>query len=109
MLIGGLRGVHDVGAIHSAIARPYSGYYGPIARKAAALVHSLVLNHGFVDGNKRTALTTFTVLLERSGYTLRGNQEQLNVEAEAMVVAVADHRMDFNELVAWMRERIVRP
>jgi death-on-curing protein len=44
---GGLPGIRDLGLIESALARPYSGYYRPIEKKAAALVHSLTLNHGF--------------------------------------------------------------
>ena len=43
-------------AIQSAIARPYHGYHRLIQQKAAAPVHGIVRNHGFADGNKRTAL-----------------------------------------------------
>jgi death-on-curing protein len=53
---GGLPGIRDQGLIESAIARAYSGYYRSIAGEAAALTHSLALNHGLIDGNKRTAL-----------------------------------------------------
>ena len=52
---GGAQGILDENGIRSAIARPYCGYYHTLHEKAAALVHSIVLNHGFVDGNKRTA------------------------------------------------------
>jgi len=89
---GGLRGVRDVGAIESALARPYCGY--PIEKKAAALVHSLTLNHGFIDGNKRTAVFMLAELLLNSGYTLRfESTELLNDEVEDMVLAVTEHRM----------------
>ena len=67
---GGADGTLDSNAIRSAIAQPYSGYHHTIHKKAAALVHSLVLNHGFVDGNKRTALYLVEVLANQSGYTL---------------------------------------
>jgi death-on-curing protein len=70
LLMGGVDGVRDVGLLESAIARPYSGYHRPVSRKAA-LLHSLALNHGFVDGNKRTALLVLRVFLERSGYAIR--------------------------------------
>ena len=53
---GGRPGVVNLGSIESAIARPYSGYHRAIGRKAAALVESMVGNHGFADGNKRTTL-----------------------------------------------------
>ena len=50
------KGIISSHLIESAIGRPYSGYYRPIYKKVAALTHSMCLNHGFVDGNKRTAL-----------------------------------------------------
>jgi len=56
LIYGGRRGSLSLDNIESAIGRPYSGYYRPIACKAAAMLHALVQNHGFVDGNKRTAL-----------------------------------------------------
>ncbi|MSO89334.1 MAG: hypothetical protein EXQ89_05135 [Rhodospirillaceae bacterium] len=46
----------NIGLIESAIARPYSGYYRSIVKKAAALLESMASNHGFADGNKRTTL-----------------------------------------------------
>jgi len=95
--------------IESALARPYSGYYRPIERKAAALVHSLTLNHGFVDGNKRTAVFVLFILLMNSGYTLDvGSPEILNDEVEDMVLAIAEHRLEFEEIVDWIRRRLVK-
>ena len=109
MRFGGRDGIRDLHSIESAIARPYSGYYRSIAEKAAALVHSLALNHGFIDGNKRTALYMMTLLLERSGYRLRPQPtEAYNVDVEAMIIAVVEHRLDFVGLVDWFRRRIVR-
>src|SRR5262249_30792777 len=64
---GGAHSIFNADAIYSAIGRPYTGYYRHIWSKAAALTHSLVTNHGFTDGNKRTALLTVHLLVERSG------------------------------------------
>ncbi|MFN7597855.1 MAG: Fic family protein [Cereibacter sp.] len=50
--------------IESAISRPYSGYHRSIARKSAALLHSVATNHGFVDGNKRTAWFLAMILID---------------------------------------------
>jgi len=101
--------VRDLGSIESAIARPYSGYYRPIAKKAAALMQSLATNHGFVDGNKRTAILMTFILLVRSGYTLRfPDEESFNREIERMVLDVVEHRLDFDGLVAWMEQRLKR-
>lgn len=46
LLLGGLMGVRDIGLIESAIGRPYVGYYPSLHEKAAALLESLVNNHG---------------------------------------------------------------
>jgi death-on-curing protein len=103
-----MAGTRDQGAIEAAIARPYSGYYRTIAGKSAALVHSLALNHGFVDANKRTAALSALLLLDRSGYRLSGDVDRRNQEIEDMIVAVVEHRMDFEALVDWFKARLER-
>jgi death on curing protein len=95
LTFGGLAGIRDRGSIESAIARPYSGYYRSIEKKAAALVQSLAQNHGFVDGNKRTAVLMLFILLVRSGYTLRFRDDAtLNHEIEEMILSVVGRTMD---------------
>jgi death-on-curing protein len=107
LTFGGLRGIRDLGAIEAAVARPYCGYYRSIAKKVAALVQSLASNHGFIDGNKRTALLMMNLLLLRSGYFLRGESEQqINTDVEAMILALVEHQMSFNDVVAWLELRI---
>lgn len=67
---GGLSGIRDSGALESAAARPQSGYYTDVIEEAAALCESLLQNHPFVDGNKRTAVTATGVFLRLNGYEL---------------------------------------
>lgn len=106
---GGRSGIRDLGLIESAIARPYSGYYRPIDSKAAALVHSLALNHGFIDGNKRTALYAVVLMLHKSGYTIRHKSGRgRDRDMEAVILSVVEHKMSFDDLVGWFRQRIVR-
>ena len=106
---GGLSGVRDRGAIESALARPYCGYYRPIDKKAAALVHSLILNHGFVDGNKRTAVFMLATLLMGSGYSLWfPTTSVLDADVEDMVLAVAEHRKGFDEIADWIKARLMK-
>ena len=61
---GGGEGVRDLGAIEAALFRPQSGYYSDIIEEAAALMESLLINHPFVDGNKRIGTYVMMVLLE---------------------------------------------
>jgi death on curing protein len=106
---GGLQGVRDLGAIESAVARPYCGYYRSIAKKAAAPVQSLASNHGFIDGNKRTALLMMNLFILRSGYKIRGDSEQqVNADVEEMILALVEHRINFDEAVIWLESKIVR-
>ncbi|MDE2825863.1 MAG: type II toxin-antitoxin system death-on-curing family toxin [Bacteroidota bacterium] len=92
-------------AIRSALARPYHGYFESLHEKAAALIHGIVSNHGFVDGNKRTALYLAILLIRRSGYDTA-------VDPEAMVgviTAVARGDMSLEELAAWLKEELILP
>lgn len=91
-------------AIASAIARPYHGYHRRIHDKAAALVHGIVSNHGFVDGNKRTALYLVELLAVRSGYMLVED----DVVLANVITSVASGDMSYEELKEWFKERIVR-
>ena len=91
--------------IESAIGRAYSGYHGPIANKAAAVLHSVVGNHGFVDGNKRTAWLLVEILIDRSGYALNIPDD---APIDDLVVGVASGQIGFEALVVWFRERVVR-
>ena len=102
---GGRHGILNLGVVKSAIGRPYSGYHRPIARKAAALLHALVQNHGFVDGNKRTALLVTLLLIERSGYRLRLQPDE---RIDDIVVDVAEDRIGFDALAEWIRARLAR-
>jgi death on curing protein len=98
LTFGGLAGVRDLGSIEAAIAA---------AKKAAALVHSLALNHGFIDGNKRTALLMAYLFLRRSGYDFdQADERRLNREIEDMILAVVDHSMTFDQITDWFSERI---
>ena len=102
LLTGGAPGILSRSAIESAIARPYHGYHARIHQKAAALVHGVVTNHGFVDGNKRTALYLVELLAVRSGYRLA--VEDL-VVADA-VTSVARGELGYDALATWFEERL---
>jgi death-on-curing protein len=101
---GGRPGIVSLDQIESALGRPYSGYHRPIWRKAAALLHSLVGNHGFTDANKRTAWMLVEMMLDRSGFRLDVPDDE---PIDDLVVAVAAGEMEFDALVEWFRARIV--
>lgn len=73
---GGLAGLRDPGMLHAAVARPFATFdgqelYPTDLEKAAALFHSLIKSHPFVDGTKRTAFAAALFFLETLGYTFR--------------------------------------
>jgi death-on-curing protein len=67
---GGAEGIRDLGAVQAAVSKPQCGYYADIVEEAAALLESLLINHPFVDGNKRTAFAACDVFLRLNGVTL---------------------------------------
>jgi len=71
-------------------------------------MESVATNHGFTDGNKRTAIILTELLLEQSGYALRpiNRSENLDEAVEELVVAIVNHDYSFDELLAWYEARI---
>jgi death-on-curing protein len=67
---GGTGGLRDRGSLEAALARPQTGYYDDPIQQAAALRESLLQNHPFVDGNKRTAIAVTAEFLRINGYRL---------------------------------------
>uniref|UniRef100_UPI00406D46B5 type II toxin-antitoxin system death-on-curing family toxin n=1 Tax=Phaeobacter sp. PT47_59 TaxID=3029979 RepID=UPI00406D46B5 len=100
---GGRSGISSLDLIESALGRPYSGYHLRIYRKAAALLESMVANHGFVDGNKRTAWLVTEILIERSGYYLDIPDDE---PIDDLVVGVADGSCSFDQTSEWFRLRL---
>ena len=103
---GGLPGVRDRGAVESALARPrnLAAYEAcdDIARLAAAYAYGISRNHGFADGNKRTALVTADLFLMLNGYELVSSPAD-NV---LTMLGVADGTLTEDELTSWMRKNI---
>jgi death on curing protein len=104
---GGGAGVRDRGALERALARPAATFggedlYPDIADKAAALMHSLALNHPFVDGNKRVAAFASIVFAESNGHGFLATLDEL-VEA---TLAVAEGKMAVEALAIWFRQRL---
>ena len=101
---GGRSGLRDLSLLESATFRPQTTFDGrdlyiDIFEKAAALVNSLILNHPFVDGNKRTGVVSALVFLELNGWTLRVEEEDL-LEA---ALKVATKKWNSEKLIDWIK------
>jgi len=99
------QGIRDIALVESAVARPQATYdgvdlYENIFDKADALLQSLLKNHPFVDGNKRTALTSSGVFLKMNGYDLINYHDE---EVE-FGVAVDTQHLSIEEISAWLKK-----
>ncbi len=102
---GGSAGIRDTGLLESALARPQASFdgedlYPTIFEKAASLMHSLLKNHPFVDGNKRTAYSTVGIFLKKNDYKL----ENHNKETLAFVMKVENDTLSLLEISSWLEK-----
>jgi death on curing protein len=104
-LFGGLHGVRDAGAIEAAVFRPQTGYYDSVEEEAAALMESLGMNHGFLDGNKRIAFTAADVFLRRNGFYLEVTADEGYHFIEG---SLARQEFRFGRILEWIRGHMKR-
>ncbi len=105
---GGRSGILNESSLLSALARPYCGYFDSIEEKGSALLESVVQNHGFADGNKRTATMLTLKLFAHSGFVLEAVNEQddLGYGLEELVVALASGNTNRDTVQEWFKARL---
>ncbi|MEQ1554455.1 MAG: type II toxin-antitoxin system death-on-curing family toxin [Ferruginibacter sp.] len=101
---GGAKGVRDLGHLESAIARPFQTFGGENLYKtayemAAALGESLIINHPFMDGNKRTGLLGILSLLFENNLLLKATEE----ETYDLTIKISTGEIKFEEIVIWLK------
>ena len=102
---GGLAGVRDENAMHSALAKPRNlAVYGSpdAAALAASYAYGLLRNHPFSDGNKRTGYALAIVFLLDNGFAFTGS----DIESIETMLAVAAGAMSEDDLAMWFRARV---
>ena len=100
---GGSGGLRDEGLLESALASPFQEFasftpYPTIQQKAARLGYSLVMNHPFVDGNKRIGAHAMLTLLAINGIEIVCEQEELS----GIILRVAAGKTGYDELLQWL-------
>lgn len=100
---GGAGGVRDLGGVESAIAQPQMTFggeelYPAIESKATALCFSLVMNHPFVDGNKRVGHAAMETFLVMNGFELAADVD----DAEKIILTLAAGDLSREELLQWV-------
>lgn len=106
---GGSSGVRDFTMLESALGRPFATFggrdlYADIFLKAGALIQSIVKNHPFVDGNKRTAWVSAVVLLKMKYWQVIAKED----EVVEFMVRVANENLSVDEIAGWLKEKTNR-
>lgn len=100
---GGSKGVRDMGGLEAAIARPYATFdsidlYPSAIDKAAAICESLVINHPFVDGNKRIAFSAMKLVLLETQMKIIANWK----DTYSMIISASMGEIRFDEIRVWL-------
>lgn len=103
---GGRHGLRDESLLHSAINRPFATFdhqdlYPEPIDKAAAILESIVQNHPFVDGNKRTGYVLARLVLLKFGLDIEASQQ----DKYDMVIAVSKGEWKFEQIRQWLMQR----
>ena len=101
---GGSKGVRDLGLLESAIARPFQTFggeylYFTAIEMASALGESLIINHPFIDGNKRTGILCIIALLFEFNLKFTADQES----TYNFTIQISTGEMKFEEIVLWQK------
>ena len=105
---GGPSGVRDQNALESAINRPLQTFggqdlYPEPAEKAAAMIESIVSNHPFIDGNKRTGYVLMRLTLLSKHMDIEATQE----EKYKFVIDIASGKLKFEEIRDWIKSKVI--
>lgn len=104
---GGSKGIRDIGLLESALARPFATFddndlYLNPTEKASAILESIVINHPFIDGNKRTAYTLMRLILLENGLDIFASQES----KYDLVISASTGKFRFDEIKNWIQSNL---
>lgn len=105
---GGSKGIRDQAGLEAALARPYMTFdgqdlYPTAVDKAAAIFESLIINHPFIDGNKRTAFVLLRLTLLDEDIDVDATQE----EKYDMAISASMGSIHFDEIKDWLQSNLV--
>ena len=101
---GGSHGIRDKAALESAIARPFQTFdgndlYPSVFEKAASLIESILVNHPFIDGNKRTGYTLLRLYLIQNGLDINASQDN----KYEFVIDIASGTLKYEGILSWLK------
>ena len=103
---GGSMGIRDLGGLESALARPFKTFggedlYPDFFTKAAAVGESIIINHPFIDGNKRTGYVLMETVLRVANIKITATNDDLY----NFVISISTGKKKFEEIVEWLKEK----
>ncbi len=101
----GSKGIRDLSLLYSAVEKPKSTFagkdlYSSIFSKAAVLLQTLILNHAFVDANKRTALAACLYFLNINSVNIKAEKNEF-IE---LVLSIESKQMDVGNISQWLKQ-----
>src|SRR5437763_13082882 len=102
---GGALGLRDSNLLDSALNRPFQTFggedlYPTFYEKAAAVIHSVILNHPFVDGNKRTDFLLCETLLLYNNVEIKATEN----DCYDFVIKISIGELSFEDIVLWLQQ-----
>jgi death on curing protein len=106
---GGKQGIRDFTLLHSGLERCKATFggqdlYPELFDKAAALWHSLTMNHPFLDGNKRTAFAITTRFLNENGVKITSDQDEI----VRICISIDNDGLKLSQIVDWLEQHTAR-
>jgi death-on-curing protein len=104
---GGTRGIRDHSLLDSALNRPFQTFdgellYPTLIDQSAAIIESIVKNHPFHDGNKRTGYTLMRLHLLNNGLDINASED----DKYDFVISIASGRIDFDQIKQWIENNL---
>lgn len=105
---GGSKGLRDKGLLLAALARPFATFdqkelYPTTIEKAAAIFESVIINHPFIDGNKRIAYLLMRLTLLESDLNISATQN----EKYDMTIAASMGTLRIEEIKNWIKDKLI--
>jgi len=101
---GGMHGVRDHLALQALVGSPRQEVFGKklyptIFEKAAIYARGIIMNHPFVDGNKRTGMTSAVVFLENNGYLLTAEEGTV----AKFALEIVNKKLEIKPIASWLK------
>ena len=106
---GGAPGIRDLKMLESSLAQPFMTFdgkdlYSSIIEKAGALGYSLIMNHAFIDGNKRIGHAAMELFLYLNGFEIKSD----SIEHEKIILEVASGNKSRKEFINWLKKVVIK-